>query len=637
MNHLNLSRNLTARPRAGGLLALFLLAGWLALVTPLRADNPPTFVFQIDSSAVPGGFSPGDIALDSGNNVYVSDRSNNRIVKFGADGTYLAQWGSSGGGNGQFNNPAGIAVDSSNNVYVADLGNDRIEKFTSGGNYLTQWSGNGQFFYFAGVAVDSGNNVYVAATYYSLVEKFDSSGNYLTQWSGNGQFGYDFGIAVDRSNNVYVADYSYSHVAQYTSSGNYLAEWGGSGSGNGQFDGPVGLAVDSSNNIYVTDVFNQRVEKFDRSGNYLTQWGSGGSGNGQFDGPGGIAVDSSGNVIYVTDGGNSRIEVFVNNTNIVPPYITLQPADQTVAAGANVNFSVGVVGTAPFAFQWTSNNVAVPGATNATFTLTNVSLSASATYSVLVTNNFGDGLSRNAVLTVLPPSVTTQPASLVVPGGTDVTFDVGLFGTPPFAYQWIFNNIAVAGATNATFTLTNVNLSASGNYSVMVTNNYGSVLSSNAVLTVLPALVATQPASGVSVIGALLNGSANVGVESLAWFEWGTDTNYGNITGTTVVPGNGASNNVSTTLSGLPANSYHYRLDATNDFGIVYGEVQSFTVGFAPAATTLAANNTASGATLNAIVNPQGWDTTVYFRWSKRQPLDNTTPGMDIRAPAPRH
>ena len=131
-----------------------------------------------------------------------------------------------------------------------------------------------------------------------------------------------------------------------------------------------------------------------------------------------------------------------------------------------------------------------------------------------------------------------------------------------------------------------------------------------------------------SATGAVLNGSVTVGLdETMAWFEWGTDTNYGNIAGTTVVPGKSGSNTISATLGGLPGNVYHYRLDATNDFGIVYGQDQSFTVGFAPAATMLSAINSASGATLNALVNPEGWDTTVYF-----QRGTNTTPGIDIGA-----
>src|ERR1039457_2438658 len=136
MNDLNPSRKLAARPHANWFLALFLMAGWPALVTPLRADNPPTYLFQ---------------------------------------------WGSAGSGNGQFIYPYGIAVDSSNNVYVADTDNDRIEKFDSNGNYLTQWgshsSGNGQFSGAGWIAVDSSNNVYVTDLYNNRVEKFDSSGN----------------------------------------------------------------------------------------------------------------------------------------------------------------------------------------------------------------------------------------------------------------------------------------------------------------------------------------------------------------------------------------------------------------------------------------------------------------------------
>ncbi len=222
-----------------------------------------------------------------------------------------------------------------------------------------------------------------------------------------------------------------------------------------------------------------------------------------------------------------------------------------------------------------------------------------------------------------------------MPAGVNVTFSVGVIGAAPFAFQWSSNNVAVPGATNATFTLTNVSLSDSGStYSVLVTNSYGSALSSNAVLTVLPALVTTQPASGLSATGAVLNGSVTVGPdETVAWFDWGTDTNYGNIAGTTVVPGNNGSNNISAPLSGLPGNVYHYRLDAANDFGIVYGQDQLFTVGFAPSATTLAAMNGANGATLEAAVNPEGWDTTVYFQWGTPT-LTNTTPGMDIGAGA---
>ena len=527
------------------------------MVTPLRADNPPTFLFEIDASAVPGGFNPYGVALDSSNNVYVADIGNSRIEKLTSSGNYLTQWDSYGTNNGQFISPQGIAVDRSNNVYVTDSFNFRVEKFDSQGNYLAQWgsygTNNGQFEGPNGIALDSSNNVYVADPLNNRIEKFDSNGNYLKQWgrngSGNGQFNIPIGIAVDSRNNVYVTDADNNRVEKFTSNGTYLTQWGSYGSGNGQFNAPICVAVDRSNNVYVDDNSNYRIEKFSSNGTYLTQWGSSGNGDGQFSAPEGIAVDSTGNYIYVADA--ARIQAFVYNANIVPPIITQQPTNQTVVPGINVTFSVRVVGTAPLTYQWTSNNVAVPGGTNATFTLTNASLSASGTY-----------------------------------------------------------------------------------YSVLVTNSYGSVLSSNAVLAVLPALVTTQPASGLSATGAVLNGSVTVGPdETVVWFDWGTDTNYGTIAGATVVPGKNGSTNISAALSGLSGNFYHYRIAASNNFGIVYGDDQMFTVGFAPTATTLAPANSTNGSTLNAAVNPNGWDTTVYFQWATPT-LTNSTPGMDIGAGA---
>ena len=123
MNDLNLSRKLAARPRAGvSACPASRLAGLLASVTPLRADNPPTYLTQFGSEGTGNGqfVFPEGIAVDSSNNVYVADEANCRVEKFTSSGTYLTQWGSFGSGNGQFEYPAGIAVDSSNNVYVAD-------------------------------------------------------------------------------------------------------------------------------------------------------------------------------------------------------------------------------------------------------------------------------------------------------------------------------------------------------------------------------------------------------------------------------------------------------------------------------------------------------------------------------------
>jgi hypothetical protein len=61
MKNLNHSRNRAACPCTGCFPVLFLLAGLLAVVTPLRADNPPTYLFEIDAFAVSGGFGVKEV------------------------------------------------------------------------------------------------------------------------------------------------------------------------------------------------------------------------------------------------------------------------------------------------------------------------------------------------------------------------------------------------------------------------------------------------------------------------------------------------------------------------------------------------------------------------------------------------
>lgn len=97
----------------------------------------------------------------------------------------------------------------------------------------------------------------------------------------------------------------------------FTSVFGGPGAGNGQFTNPSYLAIDASGNLYVTDGGNSRVQKFTTLGTYLSQFGTPGAGDGQFDTPVGIAISSTGD-IYVGDGNynatsNSRIQIFNPN------------------------------------------------------------------------------------------------------------------------------------------------------------------------------------------------------------------------------------------------------------------------------------------------------------------------------------
>jgi hypothetical protein len=84
------------------------------------------------------------------------------------------------------------------------------------------------------------------------------------------------------------------------------------------------------------------------------------------------------------------------------------------------------------------------------------------------------------------PVIISQPTNQTVGVGGAGIFNVMVSGAAPLSYQWNHNGTNILGATNATLTLTNVQFSQAGNYAVLVTNAYGLILSSNAVLTVIP-------------------------------------------------------------------------------------------------------------------------------------------------------
>lgn len=316
-----------------------------------------TFVTKWGSSGSGDGqFSaPYDVAIDSSNNVYVTDVGNHRIEKFDSNGNFITKWGSFGSSNGQFSTPWAIAIDSSDNIYVADQNNFRIQKFDSNGNYLTQFgsfgTGDGQLWNPSGVAVDSSGNVFVADTYNNRVEKFSGDGTFLIKWgsegSADGQFRGLTGVAVDSSGNVYVADTYNRRIQKFDNNGAFITKWGSYGIIDGKFSYPYDVTVDSSGNVYAVDRNdNDRIQKFDSNGNFITKWGSYGTDDGLFHGPTGVAVDLSGNV-YVADTGNNRIQKF-SKEKITPTITWNIPADITAGtalSSTQLNAASTVQGT----------------------------------------------------------------------------------------------------------------------------------------------------------------------------------------------------------------------------------------------------------------------------------------------------
>ncbi len=103
-------------------------------------------------------------------------------------------------------------------------------------------------------------------------------------------------------------------------------------------------------------------------------------------------------------------------------------------------------------------------------------------------NNFMlfDNYAVEVITALVPPEFTTLPQSQTVTEGATVTFATGGTGTSPFVFQWYRDGTNIAGATNATLSLPNVQTNQSGRYWVVVTNVAGSAISQEATLLVRP-------------------------------------------------------------------------------------------------------------------------------------------------------
>lgn len=173
-----------------------------------------------------------------------------------------------------------------------------------------------------------------------------------------------------------------------------------------------------------------------------------------------------------------------------------------------------------------------------------------------------------------PPSITSQPLSQTNAFGGNTTFTVVAAGSTPLAYQWRFFGTNLSGATTTSLTLTNLQTTNAGNYTVVITNTYGSVTSAVASLTVNASPVINNQPQSLSV-----NLGANAAFNVIAaggpplYYQWrfaGSD-----------IPG--ATNNTYTQLNAQLADAGNYTVVVTNYAGSITSTVAALTVNVTPA------------------------------------------------------
>jgi uncharacterized protein (TIGR03437 family) len=299
---------------------------------------------------------PTDLTVDATGNIYIADRSGNRVRKVskGVISTVAGNGtaGSAGDGgpavNSQLSGPGGVAVDSAGNLYISDGQNFRIRRVANG--TISTVVGNGQLGFI-------GNNVVALAAAFSYPSRIarDASGSLcftangrvfkisngvLSTIAGTGMVGFSGdggpataaqlnspgGVAVDSAGSVYIAEYLGNRVRRVTNG--IITTVAGTGeaglSGDGgpataaRLNNPSGVAVDTAGNLYISDYVNHRIRKV--SGGVITTFAgtdqgfsgdNGPAAKAQLAGPSGITVDLAGN-LYIADSANGRIRKISN-------------------------------------------------------------------------------------------------------------------------------------------------------------------------------------------------------------------------------------------------------------------------------------------------------------------------------------
>ena len=321
-------------------------------------------------------YRPRGVAVDQSGNVYIGDAGNYKVKRFDSEGRFIAQWGSPGQGDGQFNTIYIVKVDSSGTVYVLDIDDtdthSRIQKFTPYGQFIgtleRKTPDSDKIKLAVEMATDDEGNVFVLAidyrpeqklTYGVRIEKYSKDGELISQWEtergdGDGEFKHPAAIDVDREGNIYIVDGGNYRVQKLDSNGKFITKWGAQGDGEGLFRSPRGIAVDEEGSIYVLGWYVQKFTpegefiarwktkgrvpskiavdshfntyvtyksshkavKFDAGGNVISEWASAGTGDGRLKTPRSIALDSSSNAL-VADAGNNRIQRFDTEGNFL--------------------------------------------------------------------------------------------------------------------------------------------------------------------------------------------------------------------------------------------------------------------------------------------------------------------------------
>jgi hypothetical protein len=235
----------------------------------------------------------------------------------------------------------------------------------------------------------------------------------------------------------------------------------------------------------------------------------------------------------------------------------------------------------------------------------------------------------NSLRTEAPTAITRESATLNASfsgNGEDTTYH----------FQWGVGSVtehesapvtltAPSGHTAISEPITGLTAGTAYKARVIAENEAGETSTAQPVaFETAPAVTALETAAATEVLpnSATLNGSLDPdGLATQYYFEYGKSTTYGQTIpappGETLATTTPGSTGVSLPLDGLEGGvTYHFRLVASNSFGVTKGADRSFTTPQKPSISSFASRNvTADSAELTGQINPNGFATTYYFEY----------------------
>ena len=263
--------------------------------------------------------APARLAVDSGDNVYVTDPTRGSIVIMDVQGRVIEV-------RSEMGVPLALAVDDFGNTYVSDDATGRVDIYDEQWNHSgTLGVGAGEFQGATDIAIDPDpgfGEVFVADGKADLIKVYDPIGLPLRSFggsgSGPGEFDFPSAVWVSPYGEVFVGDQNNDRVQVFDRQGAFLRCFGAQGGGDRNFGRIQGLWGDSIGRIYVADAFQSHVKVFDGAGAELAVIGGIGDHPGQFRTPFGLVIDGH-NRLFVSSVNSGRLEVFGLDDFTVPP------------------------------------------------------------------------------------------------------------------------------------------------------------------------------------------------------------------------------------------------------------------------------------------------------------------------------